>query len=514
MTAHPKAALQGYCEYLQRLVGEWNAPSLSVAVVVRKEVVFADAFGVRDPAANLPATPNTLYAVGSCTKAYTSLAVVMLVDDGVVEWDQPLRNYLPWFRMFDPYATDHLTVRDMLCHRSGLPRHDFVWYNSDLSRRALTERIRYLEPNLGFREALQYNNLMYMTLGLLVGELTNGTWEGFVSNRILAPLGMSSANLSVVDCLKSSDLAVPCVNFAGPIQPIPFRDMTPIAPAGAVNSNAVDMARWLRLHLNKGVVDGQRLVSETNLALTHTPQVVTRPEHGDVPIAEAGDFAAYAMGWYAKTYRGRTWHEHGGGIDRFSGLVSMLPHEGIGVVAMTNTLESWVCVVAVLDAFDRLLGVERVGGSSTLLGHYYRMIEAMIAEWPGDAEATEGDPPTQPLSTYAGSYVHPGNGEFTVRKEGEVLRSLYNRVDYPLEHISSDVFRLQLEAMPLKFRVTFRTDASGAVGSLAIPFEPTVKDIVFARQPTHGRPGRAWDAEAGVPPGMQTLLPGNWCLRE
>lgn len=476
-----KEALQGYREYLQGLVKDWNAPGLSVAVVAGGEVVFAEGIGMRDPDKRLPATPQTLYAIGSCTKAFTALAVAMLADDGKLEWDKPVRHYIPWFKMFDRYVSDHLTPRDLLCHRAGLPRHEFMWYNSPLSRKELVERLQYLEPNLGFRQAFQYNNLMFMTAGYLIGEVTGSTWEEFVQKRILDPLGMSSTNFSTGVSQRAPDFALPCQDFDGEVRPIEFRELPPVAPAGALNSSVLDLSRWSLLHLNKGKVGDKTLVSEANLRETDSPQIVTGQMPGQMQFPELGQFGAYGMGWGVNTYRGHTWLEHGGGIDGFSALITFLPQEGIGVAALTNTLGTSIGLVAALTAFDLLLGVEPVDWNARLLEQSKRMKDAIKAGGAKAEEDCKGGTPGHPLVDYAGTYTHPGYGPFVVRVEGDGLKARYNQVDYDLAHCHFDVFRFKLHALPMQFNVYFRTDAKGNIGSLAVPFEPTVKDIVFVR---------------------------------
>ena len=194
------------------------------------KVILAKGYVERDTQKHLPITPQTLFAIGSITKSFTVSAMGMLVDAGKLDWDQPVRHYLPEFKMYDPVASEHMTPRDLVTHRSGLPRHDMVWYSSDFSRADLVRRLRYLQPSKDFRSKFQYNNLMVMTAGYLVGRVAGTTREDFVRQRILVPLGMRSTNYSVADSQKSADFAMPYQNADGVVKDMPFHNIDQIAP--------------------------------------------------------------------------------------------------------------------------------------------------------------------------------------------------------------------------------------------------------------------------------------------
>src|SRR4051794_22317400 len=230
-------------------MAKWHVPGAAVAVIYKGEVILSKGYGLRDVAKSLPVTPETLFAIGSCTKAFTSFDIALLVEEDKLNWDTPIREYLPDFRMFDPVASEQMTARDLTSHRGGLPRHDFLWYGSSFSREELYHRLRYLKPNKPFRSGYDYQNLMFMLAGYLVGKVAGTSWEAFTQQRILDRLGMSDTNFSVSVSETAANASLPYEFQDDTIKLIPFRNIDNVAPAGSINSTLVDMLKWLRLHM-------------------------------------------------------------------------------------------------------------------------------------------------------------------------------------------------------------------------------------------------------------------------
>jgi CubicO group peptidase (beta-lactamase class C family) len=298
--------LNGLDGFVEEVMKEWKVPGLAVGIVKDGKLVHAKGYGVRDLSKGSKVTPDTLFAIGSCSKAFTATAVAMLVEEGKLDWDKPVIDYMPNFRLYDSYASAYLRVRDLVTHQSGVPRHDMVWYGSPLSRAELFERLRYLEPSRPLHSRYQYNNLMFMAAGVLIERVSGITWEEFVRRRILEPLSMKTSNFSVNDLQKLADFSLPYQEAKGEVKLIPFRNIDAIGPAGSINSSVNEMAQWLLLQLGKGTVSGRKVISEKNLAEVHTPQIVAG---GDLKYDESF-YSSYAMGWsvtsYADTWRYRT----------------------------------------------------------------------------------------------------------------------------------------------------------------------------------------------------------------
>lgn len=459
----------------------FRVEGLAVAVVQGGETLLARGFGVRERDSALPVTDQTLFAIGSSTKAFTASLVAALVDDGLVEWDTPIREYLPEFRMHDPVATEHATLRDLLSHRCGLPRHDLVWYsNSSVTRAEMVRRLRYLEPNKTFREMWQYNNLMYLTAGYLAGEVLGCSWEEAVRQRLLAPLRMTNTNFSTIESQKSDDYAVPYTERDDKVLPVEFRELPLGAPAGSINSCVADMAGWVAAQLNDGRLGDRQVISTSALRELQAPTMVM-PE-GPQLWSETY-LTGYALGWMLESYRGHKLVHHGGNVDGFSTLVAFAPKADIGVVALSNMNGTPVPNVVVYRVLDELLGLDPLPW-----GQRYRELLETARAGAKQAAAHQAakslnQAPTHPIADYAGEYHHPGYGAFVVTVEGDNLMPHYNDMQLLCDHRHLDTWDLTLEIFELHLPLTFSTDADGNVASLAIPMEPTVDPIVFVRKP-------------------------------
>lgn len=253
----------------------WNVPGLAIAIVKDDEVIYSGGFGHRNIEGNLPVTPNTIFAIGSSTKAFTALGLGILVDDGKLDLDKPVHEYLPDFRLYNRFATEKMTPRDLVTHRSGLPRHDLMWYGSGFTSEEMYKRLRYLQPSKDFRETWQYQNLMYMTAGYLIEQISGNAWEDFTRERIFTPLGMERSNFSVDVSARASDHARPYrLNDEKVPDEIPFRNISEIGPAGSINSSVAEMANWVKLNLSGGQFDDTTVVSSSVLQDMHTPHMV------------------------------------------------------------------------------------------------------------------------------------------------------------------------------------------------------------------------------------------------
>ncbi len=476
-------ALAGFDEEVAAGMKAFDVPGMSIAIVQGKEVIYAKGFGFRDVEKKLPVTPDTLFAIGSSTKAFTTFVLGTLVDEGKVEWDKPVRTYIPWFKLYDMSATERITPRDLVTHRSGLPRHDLVWYNDiGASRRSLVEKLAYLEPSADLRETFQYNNLMVLTAGYLEEVVTGKTWEEAVRERILTPLGMTRSNFDVAVSQKDADFAEPYRRKDDKVERIPFRPIGNMGPAGSINSSANEMSRWVVANLNGGKYKDAKLaeastVNELQLAQMVTGQTVNKPEVSP---------SDYAMGWFVETYRGHRRVQHGGNIDGFSAMVALFPQDGVGIVALTNMDGTPLRELIVRVAADRLLGLEPKPWIAEAAA---RRSQAEAAEKEGkkkkDMVRVPGTQPSHKLEDYAGDYEFPGYGALKVAVAGGHLEVAYHGITTPLEHWHYDTFNggKAKDDVFEDTRFSFHTDPRGYVCSVSAPLEPAVKDIVFARLP-------------------------------
>jgi CubicO group peptidase (beta-lactamase class C family) len=485
-------ALVGFDAFLEQAVKDWNVPGLAIAVVAGGETVYARGFGWRDLEGQKPMTPDSLFAIGSTTKAMTATVLGMLVDEGKLDWDEPLTTYLPRFALADPVVSDRLTPRDLVTHRSGLPRHDLLWYNNNEStREEVIARLAHLELTADLRETFQYNNLMFMTAGYLAGHLAGTTWEELVRERLFTPLGMERSNFSVAASQQDADYALPYrENDDDALERIPLRNIDLVGPAGSVNSTVNEMSRWLLFNLRGGKVGERQLVGATTLADIHSPQMTT----GATPERPEISQPTYGMGWMIDTYRGHRRVTHGGGIDGFVTSVMLLPDDDLGLVAFTNR-GSGLPAIASQHAADRLLGLDPIDWSGEALARQAAGEEAAEeGEKKKEATRVTGTSPSHPLADYAGDYQHPGYGRLAIELDGESVRLLYNGIRAPLEHWHYDVWNgAETEDDPTfeDVKLLFRGDVDGQIASVEATLELRAQPIVFARQP----PARLFDPE-------------------
>jgi CubicO group peptidase (beta-lactamase class C family) len=478
--------LAGFDSWVEALRQEWKIPGLAISIVKDGQVIYAKGFGLRNVKQNLPATPDTLFAIGSNTKAFTATALALLVEEGKLDWDKPVREYIPSFQMWDEYVTAHLTPRDLVTHRSGLPRHDLLWYGGSLTRQEMFARLRYLQPSRGFRSTYQYQNLMFMTAGYLLEQITGQKWEEFIRRRFFQPLEMKTSNLSVRDLAGAADASLPYALEKNVVKEIPYRNIDEIGPAGSINSSVREMANWVILQMSKGQFQGRQVVPEARLRLTQTPQVVAPP--APVPYDELFH-ANYAMGWAITVYRGHLVHSHGGGIDGFISQVSLLPRDRIGVVILTNLgAPNPVPGIIEYQVYDRFLGLPPVDWNTRRKDEIAKnraTQEKNKAEM--EAARKKDTKPSHAPADYAGKYEHPGYGTLIVEESAGQLKARFNGEESPLRHYHFDVFQATAERFnDMKFE--FGLNAKGDVDRVAAAMQAGVADIVFRRAATPAAP--------------------------
>ncbi|HEX2569717.1 MAG TPA: serine hydrolase [Polyangia bacterium] len=474
---------------LTQAIADFQVPGLALAVVAGGEVIYARGFGLRDIDKKLPVTPDTLFAIGSTTKAMTATVLGMLADEGKLTWDEPVRRYLPWFRLSNPEISERLTVRDLVTHRSGLPRHDLLWYNyNEGTRRGLIERLASLELTADLREKFQYNNLLFMTAGFLAGELAGTTWEQLVRTRLFAPLGMKRSNFSVLDAEKDPDHALPYDDKGekdGALKRIPYRRIDLVGPAGAVNSSANEMARWLLLNLSGGKVGERQLIQASTLADIQAPHMTTGDTGERPDVVDVG----YGHGWGIDAYRGHRRVQHGGGIDGFITMVTLLPDDDLGIVSFVNTGVGLPGLVNQIVA-DRVLDLPPVDWlGEALAKRKQRKVALDEAKKNKAAARIAGTQPSHKLEDYVGDYHHPGYGPLRIAAGDASKGSLtltFNGITAPLEHWHYDVWNGGVAGSDETFedqKLLFRSDVNGEIAAVEATFEPSAAPIVFTKQP-------------------------------
>ena len=375
--AAPPTATGSLEQRLDRLVEELeqqrqtlHIPGMAIAIVQDDEVILTHGFGVADIENETPVTPDTLFAIGSSTKAFTSTLVGMLVDDGKMEWDNPVTDYIAYFTLDidSEDETAEVAIRDLLCHRTGFVRMGLLFGSGALPREEVLEAATAAEPWTGFRENWYYSNVMYLAAGVAAGNAAGTDWDTLVGERIFEPLGMGNSSTSVSQVQSDPRLSMGYI-WDDDLQAYkhkPMRNVDNIGPAGAINSNVLDMAQWLRFQLGAGEYEGNRLVSEEQLSETWTSQIEIAPG------------VSYGLGWLIREWRGQPVIEHGGNVDGFSAEVALLPESNLGFVLLTN-----VSVTALQQVSLNIVW------------------EALLGEW----EDTDGQGETEDYDVYTGEYL-------------------------------------------------------------------------------------------------------------
>jgi CubicO group peptidase (beta-lactamase class C family) len=416
------SALAAIEKTLEEKRKEFGIPGMSLAIVKDDKVIYLKGLGVKDFERNTPVTPDTRFAIGSATKAFTAMLAVMSADEGKLSLDDSPKKFLPYFTLRDEEAAAKITMRDLLSHRSGLNRTDLAMVTGVLNREELIKVAGLAKPTAKLGEKWQYQNVMYAAAGEAVAKAQNSTWDTLVAKKIFKPLGMNNSDTQPEDMQKSRDFSFGYdYNSTTKVtRRLPQRSIPAAAPAGAINSSAKDMAQWVRLMLGNGVFNGKRLVSEKGFSeLTRKQINITGP-------------VDYGLGWFLRQWNGHKVVEHGGNIDGFNSQVAFMPDQKLGFVLLTNVTASSIGAIAMSTIWKELVGVPTAA------------TEAKAAEPAADSKKE------------AGKYMLPGGPSFDVSwKDDKLVLTVPGQPPYPLENIGGRRYKLG-DPAPAGFFATFR----------------------------------------------------------
>ncbi len=457
--AQPGDPLAGFDEYARAALADWRTPGMAVAVVKDGKVVLARGYGVRRAGGKDPVDEQTVFPVSSVTKVFTATCLALLAEEGRLRWGDPVAKHLPEFQLADPYLTKHAQIADLLAHRTGLETGDLLAYRGDYDRAEVLRRLRHLRPVEPFRSRYAYNNLMVVAAGEVLERAAKEPWPAFLKARLLKPLGMTATFVSPRELEGLGNVSTPHVLADGRPAPDPawsrdkdaegFRRLhDTVAPAGAVQSSAADMARFLQLYLGEGAAGGRRLLRPETVREMLAPHSVVPVRAAPKPhFAYPRMYFGCGLGWWLRDYRGRKVVYHGGS----SGAVAaMMPEEGLGVVVLANRGSGLVYMV-MHDTFDRLLGIPRAWTNHDWLvdAEEKPQADAKAKNARLEAKRAKGTAPSLPLKEYAGAYECELYGKLEVREEAGSLRlRLGPNVAATLRHWEHDTFRGKLSFPP------------------------------------------------------------------
>ncbi len=477
--------LKGLDAYMTKVLKDWNGPGIGVGIVSGDKLIFAKGYGYRDYGKKLPFTDTTLFQIASNTKLFTAVAAGMLVDEGKLTWDKPVRESVPAIRFYNDELNNTVTLRDMLAHRTGITRHDSIWYKSEFTRKELFERTKYLEPTAPLRQTFLYNNLMYAAVGYLIELQSGKTWEAFVRERIFSPLGMASTVLTVDEMLKQPDRVVPYneKRDSFELHEVPvYADQGGVAPCGAVISNIRDISHWLTALMNDGKFEGAQVLPADALKATLEPAIglpnVMPETMGFWELLNS----AYGMGRETASYRGRLLTSHGGDLTGMHSQISFMPKEKLGVIVFVigdhcsrlYDLVSW-------NIYERLLGLDETPWSARMLEIRLKGKKAGTeARAKAGAERVPNTAPSHKLSDYAAEYEHPAYGVLRITLEGDGLKAAFHKSTLPLSHFHYDRFDSPEDEEFGKFSINFRTNPQGDIDKAGLSLDEA--EVTFTRK--------------------------------
>jgi CubicO group peptidase (beta-lactamase class C family) len=491
----------GLDSWVQRAMKTFDVPGVSLAIVKDGRVVVAKGYGVRKLGEAPPVDAQTLFGIASNTKVFTATALGILADEGKIRWDAPVIDYLPWFQLSDPYVTREMTVRDLLVHRSGLGlgAGDLLWWPaSTYNREEVARRLRYIPLATSFRSAYAYDNVLYLVAGEVVEAVSGQSWEDFVRTRILARVGMSSSNVRHSDAARGGNVATPHARVDGNVRPIAPFDSDNTNPAGGINSNAQDMAKWMLVQLAEGkLADGTALIQPATARQLST--IVTPTPIGNYPpeVSELRpNFSGYGLGLVLRDYRGRKLVSHTGGLPGYVSKVAMIPDAQLGVAVLTNQESDYAFEAIVEHVLDAYLGAPAKDWIAAFETLDQRARAGVAATNTSAASARDAaTKPSLPLSQYAGRYRDAWYGDITIAQNGSGLTISFDhtpQLSGTLEHWQHDTFVARWTDRELRADafVTFALTPDGAIDSLRMramspetDFSYDFQDLLFKPAP-------------------------------
>jgi CubicO group peptidase (beta-lactamase class C family) len=484
-TPDPAKRLASVDAYMEKVVKDWNVPGIGVAVIVKDKVVHAKGYGYRDYGKKLPFTARTVVPIASNTKLFTATAAGLLVEDGKLEWDLPVRQFVPTIRFYNDALDSTVSIRDMLAHRTGITRHDSIWYKSDFTRKELFERLRYLEPTQPLRQTYLYNNMMYAGAGYVIELLSGQKWEDFVRARILQPLGMTSTVFSIEDLQKAPEHGVPYTERRDSFElySIPYySEAEGVGPAGSMNSNLEDLSRWVMAQLNEGRIEGRTVLPPAVIRATLSPSIAL--PNAALETRGWGEVlnVAYGAGRSVASYRGHLVSYHGGDINGFHSQVFMAPQDGIGIVVLViGDHAAPLYNVVAYNTYERMMGMDLTPWSERQLAIRLKGKEAgKQARATAGAGKVEGTRPSHALADYAGEFHHPAYGVVTIAHKDGGLRFNFHKADLALSHFHYDRFDTADDEQEGKWSVNFGTSPQGEIDRTMLSLDQA--EVTFVRQ--------------------------------
>jgi CubicO group peptidase (beta-lactamase class C family) len=468
--------LKGFDQYMEKVLKDWNIPGAGVGIIYKSKLVFAKGYGYRDYENKLPVTPNTLFQIASNTKLFTAISIGMLVGQDKLEWDKPVRNYVPSIEFFNDDLNRSVTIRDMLAHRTGISRHDLIWYKSDFSRKDLFDRIKYLEPSQPLRQGFLYNNLMYVSAGYIVELLSSKTWEDFLKVNIFEPLEMKSTVFTVKEMEKNPDHGIPfnekrdtTILYRIPI----YEDKQAVGPAGSIISNIQDMSHWLMTLMNNGKYNNKQVIPEKIIKATLEPTMAFPNTDLENKGYKEILNSTYGMGRFMTSYRGHYLASHGGDLPGFHSQISTMPYDSIGVIVFViGDQGAPLYNIITYNVYERFLGQDLTPWSERGLKDQKEGKKVgKEGRNKAGSDRIPGTKPSHQYSDYAGQYENPAYGIINIMLNDTALQFDFHNIKLPLNHYHFDRFDTPNDEQYGLFSLNFITNPLGDIDGLTVSLD-------------------------------------------
>jgi CubicO group peptidase (beta-lactamase class C family) len=422
----------------------WKVPGTALVLVDGEKVLYLKGHGVREQGKNDPVTPDTLFPLASCSKAFTTTLIAMLVEDGTLKWDDPVRKHWPDFKLSDPNVNELVTIRDLLSHRTGVGSHDLLWYRASWSLEEMVHRLRYLPLDKPFRTAMQYQSAMYTAAGLGAARSAKKPWQELIQERIFDPLGMKSSFLETKSIRKYQDRASGHRRLGEKLEILDWYPQEEPNPAGSISSTARDLSKWLQLHLNEGKYQEKQLVSSEELQTIYTSQIVIPMDEGAKQLSPDSVQMSYGLAWVIQDHRGEHLISHAGMIDGFRVHLTLLPKQKWGFAILANVDQSRMNLSLSYRLIDELLKLPPRDWNAYFLDMVDKQAFAQqAAQKRLERTRRLNTQTTLALDQYVGTYENPAYGRLTISFDKEELVLKWSRFQSKLEHWHFDVFRLR-----------------------------------------------------------------------
>jgi CubicO group peptidase (beta-lactamase class C family) len=407
--------------YVQKALTDWQIPGVAVCVVKDGKVVVMKGYGVKEMGTTNKVDENTLFMIGSNSKAFTGTALAMLAEDKRLSLDDHVIKWLPNFKLYDPWVTKEANIRDLLCHRLGFEtfQGDFMYFDSDLTTAEVLEKLGKVKPLYSFRSRWGYCNAAFMTAGEIIPKASGKTWAEYIKEKIFMPLEMNNTLALSKDILTATNKATAHTVALGVLKKIPYGNIDNLAPAGSISSSITDMSHWVLAHLNFGKYNDKQVIPQGAIMQTWTPNSILG--NGGHRFNRA-HFALYGLGWFMDEYSGRKIVSHTGGVNGFVTSVTLVPEEKLGIIVLTNTDANRFYESLKNEILDAYLGLPYRNYSQFHFDSYKKGIRknAQHLKHMHDTIAMNR-PTTLPLASYAGNYEHEVYGKMTITNENGKL---------------------------------------------------------------------------------------------